>query len=205
VITNVYIDGFNLYYGCLRRTPYKWLDLEALCHRLLPNDTIHRIRYFTANVHPQAASPLGPQRQQAYLRAIKTNTLVSVHYGKFVSRPAFLPLRHPPNATQPLVEVIRTEEKRSDVNLATYLVLDAFQGDCETAVVISNDGDLKEPVEVVQRELGIPVGVVNPHPFRNQDLRPTFFRQIRPKDVRTCQMPLSIKDQHGVVTKPLGW
>tara|TARA_R110002072_G_scaffold29206_4_gene92759 strand:- start:564 stop:863 length:300 start_codon:yes stop_codon:yes gene_type:complete len=28
--TCVYVDGFNLYYGALKRTPYKWLDLAAL-------------------------------------------------------------------------------------------------------------------------------------------------------------------------------
>jgi len=25
--TRIYIDGYNLYYGCLKGTPYKWLDL----------------------------------------------------------------------------------------------------------------------------------------------------------------------------------
>ena len=29
--TNIYIDGFNLYYGCVKDTPYKWLDLAKLC------------------------------------------------------------------------------------------------------------------------------------------------------------------------------
>ena len=28
--TRVYVDAFNLYYGALRGTPYKWLDLDAL-------------------------------------------------------------------------------------------------------------------------------------------------------------------------------
>jgi hypothetical protein len=28
--TMVYIDGFNLYYGMLRRSPYKWLDVVKL-------------------------------------------------------------------------------------------------------------------------------------------------------------------------------
>ena len=27
----VYVDGFNLYYGALKRTPYKWLDLGKFC------------------------------------------------------------------------------------------------------------------------------------------------------------------------------
>jgi hypothetical protein len=60
--TNV-IDAFNLYYGCLKGTPYRWLDLAALCHRLLPNEEINRIRHFTALVRarperpPRAAAP----------------------------------------------------------------------------------------------------------------------------------------------------
>ena len=37
--THVYIDGFNLYYGALKGTPYKWLDLEALCRKLMPRTT----------------------------------------------------------------------------------------------------------------------------------------------------------------------
>ena len=32
----VYVDGFNLYYGSLKRTPYKRLDLGRLCTRMLP-------------------------------------------------------------------------------------------------------------------------------------------------------------------------
>jgi hypothetical protein len=43
---NIYIDGFNVYYGCLKGTPYKWLDVGALCSRLFPRDRINRIRYF---------------------------------------------------------------------------------------------------------------------------------------------------------------
>ncbi len=30
VKTNFYIDGFNLYYGAVKGTPYKWLDSSGL-------------------------------------------------------------------------------------------------------------------------------------------------------------------------------
>ena len=46
--TNVYIDGFNLYYGAVKDTPYKWLDLAAFCGRLLPKHDVRHIRDFTA-------------------------------------------------------------------------------------------------------------------------------------------------------------
>jgi hypothetical protein len=39
------------------------------------------------------------------------------------------------------------EEKGSDVNSATYLLLDAF----DTAVVVSDDSDLLEPLTLVKR------------------------------------------------------
>ena len=48
MITNVYIDGFNLYYGLLKGTSYKWLDLERFCDQLLPRNTVQKIYYFTA-------------------------------------------------------------------------------------------------------------------------------------------------------------
>ena len=35
------------------------------------------------------------------------------------------------------MEVIRTEEKGSDVNLATHLLTDAFDGDFDVALVVS--------------------------------------------------------------------
>jgi len=36
--TRIYIDGYNFYYGCLRGTPYKWLDLLPLFERhILPS------------------------------------------------------------------------------------------------------------------------------------------------------------------------
>ena len=34
--TSVYIDAFNLYYGAVKDTPYKWLDLQALCRVMIP-------------------------------------------------------------------------------------------------------------------------------------------------------------------------
>jgi uncharacterized LabA/DUF88 family protein len=161
VPTNVYVDGFNLYYGCLRGTPHKWLDLDALCRRLFPRDRINRIRYFTAIVSARPGDPQQPQRQQAYLRALETIPLLTIHRGRYLTHPTRMLLAHPVPGGPVTVEVIKTEEKGSDVNLATYLLFDAFRKDCDTAVVISNDSDLKEPIELVQRELGVRVGVVN--------------------------------------------
>ncbi len=101
-----------------------------------------------------------------------------------------MPLASPRRGAR-TVEVLKTEEKGSDVNLATFLLLDAFKKDCNVAVVISNDSDLKLPIEVAQDELGLRVGVVNPHPpsRRSRALQPTFFKQIRSTALDACQFP----------------
>jgi len=72
LITNIYIDGFNLFYGALRRTPYRWLNLETLCQLLLPKNTLGQIKYFTALVSARPNDPDQPVRQQLYLRALGT-------------------------------------------------------------------------------------------------------------------------------------
>jgi hypothetical protein len=160
---NVYVDGFNLYYG-LRGTPYKWLNPLALTRRLLPEHTINHIHYFTARITAPPDDPGKPQRQDIFIRALSTIPNLTLHWGQFVSHPRLMPLVSPlPDGTT-IVEVLRTEEKGSDVNLATWLLLDGFSRNYEMAVVISNDSDLVEPIKIVQATLGLPVGVFNPPP-----------------------------------------
>ena len=93
VKANVYVDGFNLYYGLKsharrattsRDAAYKWLDLAALCGRVLPGDTINRVRYFTAQIQVRG-DPWKAQRQRTYLRALQTIPNLTVHYGRFLS------------------------------------------------------------------------------------------------------------------------
>jgi hypothetical protein len=187
VKTNVYIDAFNLYYGALRRTAHRWLDINALARHLLPNHQINRIRYFTARVTvtPGDGDGRQPQRQQFYLRALRTLPNVEIHLGTFLSHPTMMPLATP-SAGQKFVEVIKTEEKGSDVNLATYLLLDAFKDDYEQALVISNDSDLATPIEVVNKKLGKAVGVALPcsNPGRKPSVQlkhvARFIKNIRP-------------------------
>jgi NYN domain-containing protein len=182
VITNLYVDGFNLFYGALRRSPYRWLDLGALARVLLPQDEIHRIRYFTARITNRPDDPGKAQRQDVYLRALRTIPNLTLHYGHHLTFTIRMPLANPLPGGPRTVEVIRTEEKGSDVNLATCLLVDAFRRDCQAALVVSNDSDLKEPIAVARQEFGLVVGVVNPHPAgrRSRALRPTFFKQLRP-------------------------
>ena len=205
--TNVYVDALNLYYGCLKGTRYKWLDLACLCRYLLPRDDIQRIKYFTAIVRAFPHDPDAPTRQGTYLRALATIPNLTIHCGHFLSSRCTMALASSKSNPPEKVEVIKTEEKGSDVNLATHLLLDGFRRDYECAVVVSNDSDLLEPIRVVRCELGLPVGLINPHRHPSAALVPqaTFVKQIRPGLLAKCQFPDTLTDANGVFHRPLAW
>jgi uncharacterized LabA/DUF88 family protein len=207
LITNIYVDGFNLYYGALRKTPYRWLNLETLCQLLLPNNTIGQIKYFTALVSARPADPDQPGRQQLYLRALRTLPRVSIYRGHFLTHEVTMALVVPPGQPPKYAKVIKTEEKGSDVNLATHLLHDAHMGQFDVAVVISNDSDLLEPIKIVRRQLHKHVGILNPHPNPSRALLPhiDFIKQIRAGVLKAAQFPDSLTDAHGKFTKPPAW
>lgn len=161
---NVYIDGFNFYYGAVKGTPHKWLDLRRLCELSCPNLAIHRIKYFTANVKPLPGDPDQPKRQKAYLNALQTIKNLTVIRGYFKVRDQRRPLAVTEPGHPARVWVTSSEEKGSDVNLATELLLDAFRRDFDVAVIISDDSDLIAPIHGARRVLKAPVGVINPYP-----------------------------------------
>ena len=121
MITNVYIDGFNLYYRALKRaSQYKWLDLAKLSQALLPTHQINRVRYFTAILDERPDDPNQQYRQQVYLRALETIPNLSIHYGQFRTRNMRRPLAESIAGFDGVVLVKNTEEKGTDVNLASY-------------------------------------------------------------------------------------
>lgn len=68
------------------------------------------------------------------------------------------------------VRVYKTEEKGSDVNLASHLIRNGFKHEYEQAVLITNDSDLSEPVRIVKEELGLAIGLLNPRKYPNPKL-----------------------------------
>ena len=115
--------------------------------------------------------PSKPQRQQTFIRALETLDGVTVHYGSFLTNRVYMPRANRLPGQSRKVEVIKTEEKGSDVNLASMLLSDAFRGEFEAAIVLSNDSDLVLPIKIVTEELGLPVGLLNPHERFSVDAR----------------------------------
>jgi hypothetical protein len=208
---NVYIDGFNLYYGCLRATPFRWLDLARFSRALVPNRyTIQHINYYTALVSPLPRDPGARTRQDFYLRAIRTLPNCSIHLGYFLTSTVRMPLANPKPGGATMATVIKTEEKGSDVNLACHLVADAFRKRCDAVFVISNDSDLLEPIRIARRQLGMLVGLSTPFrlPGRPANVLTSevdFRRPIRKATLAKNQFPATLTDSKGPFSKPVTW
>jgi hypothetical protein len=151
---------------------------------------VDRVVYCTARID-QATNPSGHIDQDVYLKALRASGSVDlIEYGYYVARVKQAPLavRAPgpagvPQLVRPhwpvmvqdgvgnqlpnsvfLVSYANREEKGSDVNVASHLLVDVLTGGVDAAVVISNDSDLRFPVHFARTR--VPVGVVNPSPNR---------------------------------------
>lgn len=172
---------------------------------LFPDDTINKIKYFSARVSARPNDPDQPIRQGTYWRALKTIPNLEIVEGTFLSKPIWMPAFN--TNPQQYVQVIKTEEKGSDVNLAVHLLNDGYKAEYELAVMVTNDSDLLEPMRIVKQDLNLPVGLVNPHPNPSFALRrhATFIKQIRQGLLYRSQFPASLTDQNGTFHKPTVW
>ena len=201
--------GFNLYYRALKDTPFRWLDLRKLAETLFPYDDFHRVCYFTARLDARPGNPNQPRRQLIYLRALTALPGLDIYYGVFRSGVKRRPLVDPKQGPLSHVLVRDSEEKGSDVNLATRLLVDGFNGEYEQAVVVSNDADFAGAMRYVRDDLGLRVTLVNPDP-RNSSPREladaaTYVKRLWKSHLRRSQLPDILRDEVGVITKPVEW
>lgn len=202
----VYIDGFNFYYGSIRGTAYKWLNLELVFHRLRPADDIQAIYYFTALVDGVKRT-----RQEAYLRALATLPGVHVILGKFKMKQIKCRVSE---CVYPGSRVFYApEEKRTDVNIALQMLDDVHHHRADRIVLVSGDSDLVPAVEMIKAEapdVEIVVYVPSRHPSRGAA---TELRTSADKDktfpqgiLQVCRFPSSVADGHGGwIHKPSEW
>ena len=104
--------------------------------------------------------------------------------------------------------VLKVEEKGSDVNLASHLLMDAFKDKYDCAVILSNDSDLFAPMEMVKKEFKKKIGLITPskHPSRHLMKVANFVKPIRSKNLlKASQFPENLKDDRGEFKKPSSW
>jgi uncharacterized LabA/DUF88 family protein len=168
--TIVYVDGYNLYYGLLRRSAFKWLDLYRLFkeHALGPDANVVEVRYYTAPVLGRMSDdPESSRRQRTYLQALRKMPpgKVTIIEGKIMAETPVLRLVNPlpecPGLTH--VKVHDFTEKKTDVNLAADLITGAWTGAYEQAVICSNDTDLEGALRAVKENRpAVRLGLVAP-------------------------------------------
>jgi uncharacterized LabA/DUF88 family protein len=139
-----FIDGFNLYFG-LKSAGFKryyWLDVAALAGSLLkPDQKLTATHYFTARIRHNGRNGDDQKRQTTYLEALAARG-VNCQFGHYLDKDRECRRCHSTWTDY--------EEKMTDVNIATQLLCDAFDGVYDTALVISADSDLVTPIHKVK-------------------------------------------------------
>lgn len=217
---------------------WRWLDLRALATSLVarrtnwPDARVTRLVYCTARIDG-LSNPSGQADQDVYLKALAAAGSVDhIEYGSYVARVKTAPLAVKDKTGRPelvgpawpvmvqdgqggvvdgavfMVSYANREEKGSDVNVASHLLLDVLGGAVDGALVISNDSDLRFPVE--QARARVPVGVVNPSPnhlagaLRSEPSAGAgrhWWARLNCADLTSHQLP----DPAGKYRRPDGW
>ena len=213
--TSVYIDGYNLYYGLLKDTAYKWLDPLKLARALLRDDhDVQSIKYFSSPVKTYPHDPAAVDRQKVYLQALSTVPNLQIVQGFYRKDTVLMPAytescKACPTAKDGKVKVVKLEEKRTDVNIASAMLLDAFNNMADVFVLVSGDTDFIAPVSIIRKDFKKTVVVFNPHVAKSwlHDYA-SYYRDI-PRDLPArCQLPETIpygKRKDRFIHRPPAW
>lgn len=220
-------------------TGWRWLDLKALASDLIATRScwqgtiIETVTYCTARVSG-ASNPVGQREQDVYLRALeRSGSVTRISYGNYVARVATAPLATAGRNGKPVISrpqwplmvqdgaeqdvpdarfmasVARREEKGSDVNVASHLLIDVLTEAVDAAVVISNDSDLAYAVTFARGRVAI--GLVNrTKGYRAGKLAGDhtdgvgdhWWYQMQPSDWYHHQLPTTVGQR---IIKPAEW
>ena len=224
--TRIYIDGYNLYYGSLKGTPYKWLDLNALFSKfILPSSSsnskvldVDGIKFFTADIIGRAArDPNSIKDQQAYHRALRFHlgekfSLIKGYYS-LVPISAHRVEKDSDINQSPIVRVWKLEEKQTDVNIAVEALSDAILDDeTEQVVFVTNDTDIAPVLAKIRSLKKVKVGLVIPtskgvrHPNTELCQQADWVRHyILEDELKNSQLPRVIAGGRKPAIKPESW
>ena len=196
-----YIDGYNLYHGLLEAglRSSRWLDLPKLGRSLLKSgQQLTLTRYFTTRVK---GDPAKARRQALYVDALTTRGGIEIDFGHFLSKRVTC---HSCGHTW-----TKSEEKKTDVNIAVRMLEDAYDDRFDTAIVISGDSDLATPVETIRRRFPHKRVLVAFPPKRYSHelcrVADATFR-IFNRNIRTSHLPATVTTRNGTtLTAPQGW
>lgn len=198
----VYVDGFNLYFG-LRDKGWRrfyWLDQQRPANNLLrSSQSLVGVRYFTADIK---AGTDKHRRQQTYLDALEAHCrLLRIIRGRYLLKDR--QCRSCGNVAQ------IPEEKKTDVNIASHMIVDAFTDQFDSAILISGDSDLVPPIEMIRLHHSEKrVIVAFPPNRKSDDLQRTAHGSfwINEKTLRVSLLPDPVVKPNGYqLVKPGTW
>lgn len=184
--TRIYVDGYNLYYGCLKRSPHKWLDLLHLFEaHVLPSSvpgagaastspwqsaTDPLLFYYTAPIKEVAAkAPDSVDSQKAYHAALQAHSgnrlkLVLGNYSLIKAKAKKIDPKDPkkPMGLCDPVEIWKLEEKKSDVALSLQAYHDALTKQVDMVVIVTNDTDVAPALQMIRDNTEVQIGLVIP-------------------------------------------
>lgn len=218
--TIAYVDGYNLYYGRLQGTAYKWLDLRVLIQHILhiqnPAIQLIGIKYFTSPVIARLAShgQASVEAQNAYLRALGA-TGVEVTMGRHQLEAGRSP-RYQPGVTanrQDTVPVWHLDEKETDVRLALAMYRDACQGQMAQAVLVSSDTDMVPALEALRADFNLGLGLILPRkPEGGRPPAGSLMQlvdwtrsHILDSELAKSQLPIRVPTKRKPADKPAYW
>lgn len=139
----VYVDGFNFYYGLRRDRRWKqyyWIDVVKLFERFMRQDQeLIAVKYFSAR---PTNDPGKNSRQYCFFQANKENPKFQLVLGKYLSKDI---------TCFRCGNIIHThEEKETDARIVTQIVADAYEKNCDVAIIVSADSDMTPAVELAK-------------------------------------------------------
>lgn len=218
--TIAYVDGYNLYHGLLKYSPYKWLDVRKLVAEILrvqdPASVLTGTKFFTSNIKGAYArrGEASVQAQQAYHRALKASGVV-IREGRFdieeVPMPRVIPGR--PCDRRKMVRVWRLMEKFVDVKMALEIYRDAAQNACDQIIVVTSDTDLAPALELVRSDFpAMRIGLVLPRGDKAHRKSGTLEAladwsrsHIKDTELRSSQFPDRVPTAKKPADKPPHW
>ena len=212
--TIAYIDAGNLYYGLLKeRQDVKWLDPVALVRSLLREDHIlAKVKFYTARARTYPHDAAAIERQRVYLRALATIEGLEIIEGYYNRNKAWMPAagarcRTCDEADGGRVRIVKLEEKRTDVNIATDMLFDAFSDAADSFALFSGDSDFIAPLDLIRQKFGKQVLVFDPHErFSDICYHASYYAHI-PRDLPArCQLPEVVPLPNGrSIHRPPAW
>jgi hypothetical protein len=229
VRTAVFVDGYNVFYGLLAGTPYKWLDLSLLlshiCRVQDPASIIESVNYYTSSVITHLATRGIESRhaQDTYIRALKMtgiNIFTGRHRLEHARAPRFISKSIPASRLDK-VDIWELEEKETDVNIAISMYrLFAKQQKLSPneriaqLVLVSADTDMTPALKAIREDFpNVRIGIILPHrqgnvrgvPGSLQNHSHWIRRTITNEELAACQFPARIPTHKKPAVKPAYW